>query len=129
MQVPYTHAQKIKAYIQATLSPTTNFIFRGTLFNTPRSPKVAPLSSRGSNIQSWGILKPYTIGPGVNVVARVPKIEDTEFPPNVVMPKFDTSMDAPHLIGIAALIKNVHPTQSPMAIKSALMTTTETIDN
>lgn len=132
-QVPYASGQKIKAYIQTTPNPTANFIFRGTLFNTPQSPMVAPFSGRGPNMRSRGILKPDIIGPGVNVLAGVPKIENVEFPPKAVVPKFDiksgTSMAAPHLGGIAALIKNAHPTWSPAAIKSAMMTTTETTDN
>uniref|UniRef100_A0A0E0DGZ5 Subtilisin-like protease n=1 Tax=Oryza meridionalis TaxID=40149 RepID=A0A0E0DGZ5_9ORYZ len=132
VQAPYAIGQKIKAYIRSTPSPTANFIFKGTVFKT-KSPVAAPFSSRGPNRRSRGILKPDIIGPGVNILAGVPKIEDLALGAEEVMPKFDiksgTSMAAPHISGVAALIKNAHPTWSPAAIKSALMTTADYTDN
>nr|BAK08126.1 predicted protein [Hordeum vulgare subsp. vulgare] len=133
VQVPYSAGQKIKAYVQSEKDATANFILNGTSFDTPRSPMMAPFSARGPNLKSRGILKPDIIGPGVNILAGVPGIADLVLPPKADMPKFDvksgTSMSCPHLAGVAALLKNAHPAWSPAAIKSALMTTTETTDN
>ncbi|KAL5215439.1 hypothetical protein ABZP36_006840 [Zizania latifolia] len=133
VQVPFVVGQKIKAYIQTMQRPTATFVFKGTVFNTSPSPMVAPFSSRGPNRRSRGILKPDIIGPGVNILAGVPEVEGVEFARNAVMPMFDiksgTSMAAPHLSGVAALIKKAHPTWSPAAIKSAMMTTANTVDN
>ena len=66
------------------------------------------------------LLKPDVIAPGQDVLAAVA-------PPGNGGSKFDlysgTSMSSPHVAGLAALLKDLHPDWSPMAIKSALMTT------
>jgi subtilisin family serine protease len=133
VQVPNAAGQKIKAYLKKTRDATATFVFKGAAFNTPKSPMVAPFSSRGPNRRSRGILKPDLIGPGVNILAGVPSIEDVDQLRNAPVPRFDiksgTSMAAPHLSGIAALIKHAHPNWSPAVIKSALMTTAEPTDN
>ncbi|MFS7944000.1 putative tripeptidyl-peptidase II [Helianthus anomalus] len=69
---------------------------------------------KGPNSQSPGILKPDIIGPGVDILAAsVDHQKGTKAAFNVVR---GTSMACPHLAGIAALIKSVHPEWSPAAI-------------
>ncbi|KAJ8626501.1 hypothetical protein MRB53_019808 [Persea americana] len=128
--VSYLDGSKIKAYISSTRSPTATIIFKGTILGTSLSPMVASFSSRGPSLPSPGILKPDIIGPGVNVLAGWPlhlgsfPLVDSTF--NIMS---GTSMSAPHLSGIAALLKSSHPNWSPAAIKSAIMTTADVVNN
>ena len=67
------------------------------------------------------MLKPDVIAPGQDILAGVA-------PPGQQRPRLfnvysGTSMSSPHVAGLAALLKDLHPDWSPMAIKSALMTT------
>ncbi|PPD90831.1 hypothetical protein GOBAR_DD12214 [Gossypium barbadense] len=73
-----------------------------------------------------GILKPDIIGPGVNILAAWPFPLDNNINSKSTFNIMSgTSMSCPHLSGIAALLKSSHPTWSPAAIKSAMMTSTD----
>jgi len=84
------------------------------------APLMASFSSRGPLLAGNGdLLKPDITAPGVDVLAAYSPVEgghDFEF-------LSGTSMSSPHVAGLAALMKDLHPSWSPMAIKSALMTT------
>ena len=88
---------------------------------------MAGFSSYGPAIAGGGdLLKPDITAPGVSVIAAVapPGNDGLDFN------AYDgTSMSTPHISGIAAMIKQKHPTWSPMWIKSALMTTATTLTN
>ena len=85
------------------------------------APYTASFSSRGPLLAGSGdVLKPDVTGPGVDIMAGVA-------PPGNGGELFasyqGTSMSSPHVAGLAALMKEAHPEWSPMAIKSAMMTT------
>ncbi|GLJ24984.1 hypothetical protein SUGI_0478380 [Cryptomeria japonica] len=133
-QVGYAEAGIIKKYISTSTDAFVAVQFRGTVYGRSRAPAVASFSSRGPSSVNPGVLKPDLIAPGVNILAAWPlnlapsglAADKRRVMFNVVS---GTSMACPHASGIAALIKSVHPDWSPAAIKSALMTTADVVDN
>jgi hypothetical protein len=126
VEVSYAAGLTIKDYINLTHNPTATILFKGTVIGDSLAPSVASFSSRGPSQESAGILKPDIIGPGVNILAAWAVSVDNKLPPyNIIS---GTSMSCPHLSGIAALIKSSHPDWSPAAIKSAIMTTANTLN-
>ncbi|KAJ0779956.1 putative cucumisin [Helianthus annuus] len=127
--VGYKEGDEIKKYLNSTSSPTATILFKGTVAGAKTDPEVSYFSSRGPNSQSPGILKPDIVGPGVDILAAwnesVDHQKGAKAAFNVVR---GTSMACPHLAGIAALIKSVHPEWSPAAIKSAIMTTASQVN-
>ena len=109
----------VKAY--AATAGATATINQATIVSNAPAPFTASFSSRGPLRAAGGdLLKPDVIAPGQDILAAVA-------PPGNAGRDFDlysgTSMSSPHVAGLAALFKDLHPTWSPMAIKSALMTT------
>ncbi|CAN4127478.1 unnamed protein product [Withania somnifera] len=129
LDVSHADGKKILAYMNSTSNPVASITFHGTVIGDKNAPIVASFSSRGPSTASPGILKPDIIGPGVNVLAAWPTSADnnknTKSTFNVIS---GTSMSCPHLSGIAALLKCSHPDWSPAAIKSAMMTTADTLN-
>ncbi|KAL9151572.1 hypothetical protein ABFS82_11G060400 [Erythranthe guttata] len=123
--VSYEAGLKIKAYIEGANSSTSTaaISFRGTTIGDKTAPMVTPFSSRGPNLVSPGILKPDIIGPGSSILAGW-SVSVSTFDNKTTNLKMDsgTSMSCPHLSGVAALIKSVHPDWSPAMVKSAIMT-------
>ena len=127
--VPTVHVSNanglaIKAY--AATAGATATINQATIVYDVAAPLTASFSSRGPLLASGDLLKPDLIAPGQDILAAVA-------PPGNSGRDFDlysgTSMSSPHVAGLAALLKNLHPNWSPMAIKSALMTTgTDVLD-
>ncbi|XP_039134612.1 subtilisin-like protease 4 [Dioscorea cayenensis subsp. rotundata] len=125
--VGYNEGLIIRSYINVSASPSSAFIFKGTMIGTSPAPVMASFSSRGPSIESHAILKPDITGPGMNILAAWPfdvgphaQTSNDVYYFNVIA---GTSMSTPHLSGVASLIKNAHPDWSPAMIKSAIMTT------
>ena len=121
--VPTVHLQNtdraaVKAY--AATAGATATINQSTITYSEPAPFTATFSSRGpSPAASGDLLKPDVIAPGQDILAAVsPAISGREF--DLLS---GTSMSAPHVAGLAALLKDLHPDWTPMMIKSALMTT------
>ncbi|CAH9133520.1 unnamed protein product [Cuscuta epithymum] len=111
---------KILSYINRTRLPLSRILSAKTVLGTRPAPRVAAFSSRGPNSVTPEILKPDIAAPGLNILAAWSPEAAAKVNYNVLS---GTSMACPHVTGIIALIKAVHPSWSPSAIKSAIMTT------
>lgn len=127
VQVTAAAGAKITKYVTSSSSAASAVRFsHRTVLGVRPSPTVASFSSRGPSTVTPGVLKPDVLAPGLNILAAYPPKTPLGTGPFDVMS--GTSMSTPHVSGVAALIKSVHPNWSPAAIKSAMMTTSDTVD-
>ena len=129
--VPTIHVSDVDratvlAYITSAGAGATASLSAATQVKT-EAPAMAAFSSNGPALAGGGdLLKPDITAPGVDVIAAVSPVADNG---NLYDAESGTSMSSPHIAGIAALVIGKHPTWSPMAVKSALMTTASQTDN
>jgi subtilisin family serine protease len=90
-------------------------------------PQLAGFSSRGPLLATGSdLLKPDVAAPGVAVLAGVSPIGSGGDQFGMMS---GTSMAAPHVAGLGALVLGKNPTWSPATVKSAMMTTAGDVKN
>lgn len=132
VHVPAANGAAIRAYVTGNASATAAISTFTATRGFDLAPKMAGFSSRGPNLGNANMLKPDLTAPGVDVLAG--------YVPNQTQAQRDaiangtpgtaewaflqgTSMSSPHVAGLGALLRQLNPSWSPAAIKSALMTT------
>ncbi|CAN1847268.1 Subtilisin-like protease SBT5.6 [Linum perenne] len=131
----YKDTLEVINYLNSTKNNSTaTLVEPHTVFGFGPAPLMAGFTSRGPNIVHPSVLKPDITAPGLNILAAWSEAS----PPSkisedhrVVKYNFDsgTSMSCPHVAGLAALVKAIHPTWSTAAIRSAIMTTATVKNN
>ncbi|XBI98897.1 hypothetical protein VPH35_019079 [Triticum aestivum] len=128
VQVAAADGIAITGYAKSAASKAVaTFTYNNTVLGVRPNPTVASFSSRGPSPISLGVLKPDILSPGLNILAAwLQETKSASRPFNIIS---GTSMATPHVSGVAALIKSLHPDWSPAAIKSAILTTSDTFNN
>jgi subtilisin family serine protease len=120
IQTTLAAGDAIEAYAAGNDAATvTAHVFEAV---TQTAPTSADFSSQGPAIAGGGdLLKPDITAPGDEILAGYLPTSNPDGGHFGIMG--GTSMASPHIAGLAALIKSANPDWSPMAIKSAIMTT------
>ncbi|KAJ7964649.1 Subtilisin-like protease [Quillaja saponaria] len=133
-QINFTDGVAVFSYINSTKYPKAYITRPTTKLGMKPAPFMAAFSSKGPSTIIPEILKPDITAPGVSIIAAYTEAQgptNQEFDQRRV--EFNsvsgTSMSCPHVSGVVGLLKTVHPTWSPAAIKSAIMTSAMTHDN
>ncbi|KAL0730792.1 hypothetical protein Bca4012_026886 [Brassica carinata] len=121
VSVDYELGTNILLYIRSTSSPVLKIQPSRTLVGQPVGTKVATFSSRGPNTVAPAILKPDIAAPGASILAAT--TTNTTLNDGGFIMLSGTSMAAPVISGVVALLKALHPDWSPAAIRSAIVTT------
>ncbi|XP_042472779.1 subtilisin-like protease SBT3.5 [Zingiber officinale] len=120
VRVDYNVGYHIIQYIATASSPEVAVDLTQTVEGQGvLSPKVAWFSSRGPALLFPGVLKPDIAAPGVSILAAYR--DRYGFGSG-------TSLACPHVSGVVALLKALHPDWSHAAIKSALVTTASNVN-
>ncbi|KAJ4847128.1 hypothetical protein Tsubulata_047396 [Turnera subulata] len=130
--ISYDDHSLVLDYIKSTENPTATILLTESVKDF-LAPTVVSFSSRGPSPISPEILKPDITAPGLNILAAWSPLggasasyyDDRKVDYYVLS---GTSMSCPHVSGAAAYVKATHPSWSPAAIKSALMTTAAIMD-
>lgn len=122
-------------YIKSVEFPIASINFQQTFVGIKPAPAAAYYTSRGPSKSYPRVLKPDVMAPGSNVLAAyAPNLSSARIGTNVFLPSnynllSGTSMACPHASGVAALLKAAKPDWSSAAIRSAIVTTANPLDN
>jgi subtilisin family serine protease len=125
VHVDLTEGLKVKSYIASSSDPQAE-IKTGQTSKWKHAPTMAIFSSRGADSVAEDLIKPDITAPGFQILAGGSPFPDAGTVPGELFQAISgTSMSSPHIAGIFALIKQVHPDWTPAMAKSAIMTTAD----